>query len=104
MSAHKTWAVHDGGKFGLYGDDGPTVCEENGDGTCQPLFQLIGPAGVDGCKRVAFLAAAAPELLRELKHLVLLLEPHEADGSLAVPGLATLNGARAVIYKAEGRQ
>lgn len=34
---------------------------------------------------------------RELAHLVRLLEPLEADGSLNVPGLATLNGARAAL-------
>lgn len=50
----------------------------------------------------ARLFAAAPELLRELKHLVRLLEPLERDGGLNVPGLATLNGARAAIAKAEG--
>lgn len=48
----------------------------------------------------AKLIAAAPELLDELQHLVRLLEPLEADGSLNVPGLATLNGARAAIRKA----
>lgn len=48
-------------------------------------------------------AATQPALLRELKHLVALLEPLERDGSLAVPGLATLNGAREAIAKAEGR-
>lgn len=48
----------------------------------------------------AKLIAAAPELLKELNHLVALLEPLEKDGSLDVPGLATLNGARAAIKKA----
>ncbi len=47
--------------------------------------------------------ATAPLLLKELKHLVRLLEPLEQAGTLQVPGLATLNGARAAIEKAEGR-
>lgn len=51
----------------------------------------------------ARLIAAAPELLHEIKHLVRLLEPLEQDGTLNVPGLASLNGARAAIAKAEGR-
>jgi hypothetical protein len=51
----------------------------------------------------ARLIAAAPELLAELRHLVRLMEPLEQDGSLHVPGLATLNGARAAIAKAEGK-
>lgn len=51
----------------------------------------------------ANLIAAAPDMLKELKHLVGLLEPMESDGSLAIPGLATLNGAREAIAKAEGR-
>jgi hypothetical protein len=50
----------------------------------------------------ARLIAAAPELLSELRHLVLLLEPLEKGGTLNVPGLATLNGARVAIAKAEG--
>jgi hypothetical protein len=43
----------------------------------------------------ARLIAAAPDLYRELVHLVRLLDPMEA--TLDVPGMATLNGARAVI-------
>lgn len=55
----------------------------------------------------AHLLAASPELFealkasdRELRHLVMLLEPLERSGALDVPGLATLNGARAAIIKA----
>lgn len=48
----------------------------------------------------AKLVAAAPELLKELMHLVRLLEPVEKNGGLDVPGLATLNGAREAIKKA----
>jgi hypothetical protein len=47
------------------------------------------------------LIAAAPDLYRELRHLVRLLEPLESSGELNVPGLATLNGARAAIEKAD---
>jgi hypothetical protein len=46
------------------------------------------------------LIAAAPDLRDELAQLVRLLEPMERDGSLNVPGLATLNGARAALAKA----
>ena len=49
----------------------------------------------------ARLIAAAPDLLTELQHLVRLMQPKEAT-SLDVPGLATLNGARAAIAKATG--
>jgi hypothetical protein len=49
------------------------------------------------------LIAAAPDLYRELNHLVLLLQPLELEGALDVPGLATLNGARNALAKAEGR-
>jgi hypothetical protein len=44
--------------------------------------------------------AASPDLLHELAQLVRLLEPLEEAGSLNVPGLATLNGARAALEKA----
>lgn len=40
-------------------------------------------------------------LYRELKHLIRLMEPLEADGTLNIPGLATLNGARAAAAKHE---
>jgi hypothetical protein len=49
----------------------------------------------------ARLIAAAPDLLHELQHLVRLLEP--CEDRLEVPGLATLNAARAAIAKAEGK-
>jgi hypothetical protein len=49
---------------------------------------------------VAALMHAAPDLFKELTHLVRLLEPLEKEGSLDVPGLATLNGARAALRKA----
>lgn len=48
----------------------------------------------------AKLFAASKDLLKELIHLVRLLEPLEMDGRLDVPGLATLNGARKAIDKA----
>lgn len=47
----------------------------------------------------ARLMSAAPDLLKELRHLVRALEPLE-DGHLEIPGLATLNGARKAIAKA----
>jgi hypothetical protein len=52
----------------------------------------------------ARLIAASPCLLKELEHLVFLLGPLEAGGILNVPGLATLNGARAAIAKARCHQ
>lgn len=62
-----TWEVHDGGRVGRYGIDGPTVCRMNPDGTCQPLFQIVGPADPAECRRVLDLAAAAPDLLAALR-------------------------------------
>lgn len=52
----------------------------------------------------AALIRAAPELYTELRHLVRLMEPLEDRGLLNIPGLATLNGARAALKKAEGQQ
>lgn len=49
----------------------------------------------------ARLIASAPELLHELKTLVMLISPYESEGR--IPGLATLNAARAAIAKAEGK-
>ena len=69
--------------------------------------QTIGRFGTsdmirDSWEANAQLCAAAPDLLWELQHLVRLLTPRETDGTLDVPGLATLNGARAAITKARG--
>lgn len=58
------------------------------------------PAAVDPRMANARLIAAAPTLLKELQHLVRLLTPLEIAGTLNVPGLATLNGARAAIAQA----
>jgi hypothetical protein len=54
-------------------------------------------------KHNALLIAAAPDLLRELEHLVRLMEPVEQSTGFSLPGLATLNGARAAIKKARGQ-
>jgi hypothetical protein len=84
------------------------------------VIQPANPQAFDGCNVCrmtlphvglvaerdanARLIAAAPDLLKELKHLVALMEPLEADGRLHIPGLATVNGARAAIAKAEPQQ
>jgi hypothetical protein len=49
----------------------------------------------------ARLIAAAPDLLAELERIVRALEPQEETG-LDLPGIATLNAARAAIKKATG--
>lgn len=74
-------------------------------GQSQKVAQVIWDMGeaVEEGRENARLIAAAPELLTELKHVIRLLEPLENNGNLNVPGLATLNGARAAIAKAEGR-
>jgi hypothetical protein len=52
----------------------------------------------------AAIIAAATALYRELDHLVALLGPMEQSGALRVPGLATLNGARAALARARGEK
>ncbi len=61
------------------------------------ICQLMGPE----CDANARLIAAAPDIFRELSHLVALLEPIEREGRMNVPGLATLNGARAALARVE---
>ena len=71
--------------------------------TVKPHTQNFGDwrmRSKDEVRSTANLIAAAPNVLRELEHLVKLLEPHLA--ALNVPGLATLNGAKAAIAKAKG--
>jgi hypothetical protein len=56
------WEIHDGGRFGQYGDLGPSICAPTGPGTCQPLFELAGPADPAICEANARLIAAAPSM------------------------------------------
>lgn len=51
--------------------------------------------------KAAALFRAAYQLKKELRHLVLLIEPLEKYGGLNIPGLATLNGARAALELSE---
>jgi hypothetical protein len=46
------------------------------------------------------LLPTCPAAHRELAHLVRLMEPPEKEGSLDIPGLATLNGARGALKAA----
>ena len=84
------------------GDDGrqcgrPAVALKYGSGRCA----LHTQEALDAAKR---LQRAAPALLEKLQHLVRLLEPLEQAGGMDVPGLATLNGARAAIAQAKGKE
>jgi hypothetical protein len=65
----RQWEIHDGGKLGQWDGSGPTICEKNSDNTCQPLFELCGPADLEKCRENLALGAAAPEMLAMLKEL-----------------------------------
>lgn len=80
------------------------IYDANAEGVCQ-VYGIFQNRKVEECRNdpgmpVARVIAAAPDLFRELRHLIALLEPLERDGTLAIPGLATLNGARAALVKA----
>lgn len=74
-------------------DDNYNAIHDAETGRC--LFNVYDATSADIAQ-----ALAAPDLARELRHLVRLLEPKEREGGLDVPGLATLNGARAALMKA----
>ncbi len=86
-----TWSVVDDG------DDDISVCAFEGDPKNGIMADVICEVTSIRPEQDAKLIAAAPELLKELQHLVALLEPMERAGTLNVPGLATLNGARKAI-------
>lgn len=101
----------DGEIVGWRNGDVPAVAvrykSREGDGFTQhsPVCLVTQDRGMWGAGSLnpledAQLISAAPDLLKELSHLVSHLEPLEKDGGLQVPGLATLNGARAAISKA----
>ena len=75
------------------------ICPEWGDQT------FIGHAHFDSdneqAKKGAALFRASFKLQKELRHLVRLIEPLEKNGGLNIPGLATLNGARAALALSE---
>lgn len=64
------WEIHDGGRFGEFGDLGPSVCAVTGDNLCQPLVEFVGPADAEECEANAHLIAAAPDMLRALEGVV----------------------------------
>jgi len=85
---------------------GPWSCERQDDDDGSIYYAIHAHAGYEFIVNVhenkanARLIAAAPDLLHELEHLVRLIEPHIVH--TVIPGLATLNGARAAIAKAIG--
>ena len=91
---------HTPGPWFVEQTDGIYVCHS---GTVCPVT-TVAEVGLYYGEKVALanaqLAAASPTLLKELAHLVRLLEPELEAGRLQVPGLATLNGAKAAISKA----
>lgn len=122
------WSVEEIKSEGDYGDGGPD-CRTGFttyavvDSTSRPLFDALNRDGrvscvheegyddEDGGRVFAWdemaradmtLAASAPGLYSELAQLVRLIEPLERDGTLNVPGLATLNGARRALAEARG--
>lgn len=92
----KLWIVHDAGRFGKYGDVGPSICAVQDDGTCQPLFEICGPAGIDECVANAYLAAAAPDLLSVCERLIAAHDIGDVDV------FSVVAAARKAVAKAEG--
>jgi hypothetical protein len=91
VSAHTPgpWLIDDDGQWFA-------ICADN---HCIAQVHTPNSASLDRQAANARLIAAAPELFAELSHLVRLLEVQEQSGRLNVPGLATLNGARAALAK-----
>lgn len=61
------WEVHDGGRFGSFGDRGPSICSRNlTTDLCQPLFDLEGPADIDQCKANCGWVTAARQFVPQI--------------------------------------
>lgn len=92
-----------GYRGGIWSGDGESIICEMG-GSPEHEGTKITPESTREQQFMdAHLIAASPCLLRELKHLVALMESMERDGSLNIPGLSTLNGARKAIALGEGK-
>lgn len=101
MSVHSIgpWVLEHGENY----CGGPLLTIRSADGKeliCDETYYPRAPENPADWK----LMAAAPVLLKELKHLVNLIEPLEDAGTLQIPGLATLNAARLAIFWAEGKE
>ena len=103
------WEVHDGGRFGQFGESGPSICAITGPNSCQPLFEICGPAEAAECSANAHLAAAAPDLLAgamlAAQALELASDSLEVAGNEDARGMArsALIELRAAIAKANIR-
>lgn len=118
MSKHTPgpWEIHDGGCFGEYGSTGPSICHPTSETTCQPLFEIVGPADIEECGANAALAIAAPALLAACKNAAHALHvyvahmradyaahPQYTNGKMLYPfGEDTERECCAAILKAEG--
>ncbi len=95
MSAHSPapWRLSaDHGRIAAVDDaDGNPVCH---------AMSVLGEKHAETRDANARLIAAAPELLAELQHLVACLHPWIENGGQGIPGLATVNKARALVAKA----
>jgi hypothetical protein len=78
------WQIHDGGRFGEWGEFGPSVCAVTSNGLCQPLVECTGPADIEVCKATVQLIAAAPDLF----HALSLIKRHIDNGVSNGPAFA----------------
>lgn len=60
------WEIHDGGRFGNWGDLGPSICASTGLGLCQPLYEFVGPADLDTCRANGELTCQSRNALRPM--------------------------------------
>lgn len=84
----------------IYTDDGENgICQMYGIALHRTVNEVQSDPGMANAR----LIAAAPDLYRELAYLVSMIEPLEREGRIQIPGIATLNGARAALAKARGK-
>ena len=80
---------------------GPWIVKATPESSNQNFIVQVGKDRVPVWSEAnARLIAAAPNLYEALAHLVWFIEPIEHEGR--IPGLATLNAARAALDKARG--
>lgn len=60
------WEIHDGGRFGNWGDFGPSICASTEPGLCQPLYEFVGPADLNTCRANGELTCQSRNALRPL--------------------------------------
>jgi hypothetical protein len=91
----REWQIHDASHFGEFGEDGPTICAMNDDGSCSPILYIAGPSDRAIREQIMQAVSALPDLLKACRTIMQLGKSRYHD--LGIDKIV-----EAAIAKAEG--